>query len=151
MLKKKLFTNRYYLSVIAVAVNAFLVAFIFARSLQPADISQQESETALDFLSYIFPFELSDHIVRKLAHFVEFAFLGMVTTVTVFSFARKPLKGTFVTLFLCLATAVTDEMLQLNVSGRSSQVSDVILDFSGSFTGIVFATLIITIIYMRKG
>lgn len=150
-MNKRIFIDKkYYLNIIAVVVNILLVMFIFSRSLQPDYISAEESEDALNFLQYIFPFELNDHIVRKMAHFCEFGLLGVVTTLTLFSFCRKPFRGSFAKLFLCLLTAVFDEALQFNSAGRSPQVSDVILDFSGSFTGIFFTTLIILFFYIKQ-
>ena len=48
---------------------------------------------------------------------------------------------------------MTDEAIQLNVEGRSGQITDVLLDFSGFLTGasLIFAlTAFISLIRKRK-
>jgi VanZ family protein len=147
MLLNKLAKDKYYLCFISTLLNILIIVFIFSRSLKPAYESADESANTLNILSYIFPFDLSDHVVRKAAHFAEFMVLGCFTTITIFTYYRKPFKGIFITMFVCLATAVSDEALQIFSEGRSSQVSDVILDFSGSFTGLIVTSLLITLIY----
>lgn len=143
--------HQFVVTLILAIFNLLLIAFIFIHSLTPADISQEESGTVTDWLRYIFPFELNDHIVRKLAHFIEFSALGVVTNLTVFSYCRSVLGGVFFKLFVCLATAVCDEAIQLNVSGRSGQVSDILLDFSGCLFGMFITTITISIVlYMKR-
>ena len=50
-------------------------------------------------------------------------------------------------LFIVLIIAVSDEFYQMHVPGRSSLVSDVIIDFSGAIIGSLTSTLII---YFRR-
>lgn len=143
--------HQFVVTLILAIFNLLLIAFIFIHSLTPADISQEESGAVTDWLRYIFPFELNDHIVRKLAHFIEFSALGVVTNLTVFSYCRRVMGGVFFKLFVCLATAVCDEAIQLNVSGRSGQVSDILLDFSGCLFGMFITTITISIVlYMKR-
>lgn len=138
-------------AIILIIINLCVVAFIFMHSLTPATISAEESGTVTGWLDCIFPFQLSDYIVRKLAHFTEYSALGFVTSFTVYYFYKKPLGGLFVKLFVSLFTAVIDEAIQLNVEGRSGQVTDILLDFSGCINGILVSTLIIFIyIYYKK-
>lgn len=147
--KKNLYTKKHLFIILSVIFNVSLLVFIFSRSLTPAELSAEESGTVMDLINSIFPLELSDHAVRKLAHFTEFCALGIITTLTVHSFCKRPFNGIFAKLFLCLAAAVTDEALQINTVGRSAEVNDVILDFFGSFIGILLTTLIILLIRIR--
>lgn len=142
--------HQFVVTLILAIFNLLLIAFIFIHSLTPADISQEESGVVTDWLRYIFPFELNDHIVRKLAHFIEFSALGVVTNLTVFSYCRRAMGGVFFKLFVCLATAVCDEAIQLNVSGRSGQVSDIFLDFSGCLFGLFITMITISIVLYIK-
>ena len=148
----KKFKKEHIVSAILSIPNVAVIAFIFVHSLSPAVESAEESGEVLGLLNYIFPFELSQHIVRKLAHFVEFSGLGFITSLTVYSFTKKYFGGIFLKLFLCLATAVADESIQLCVEGRSGQITDVLLDFSGCIFGILLTLLIILIFNgIRKG
>lgn len=74
-----------------------------------------------------------DHNIRKLAHFLEFALLGVILCNVYAAFGVIHRTATGYILFLGLAVAVTDEYIQLHAPGRSALVTDVILDFSGVF------------------
>ena len=59
--------------------------------------------------------------------------------------------GVYFKLFVCLATAVCDEAIQLNIDGRSGQVSDIFLDFSGCLFGLILTSIVIGIVlYLKK-
>lgn len=137
-------------AIILIILTLCVVAFIFMHSLTPATLSAEESGAVTDWLSKLLPFQLTDHIVRKLAHFTEYSVLGFVTSFTVYSFFKKPTGGIFIKLFFTLFIAVIDETIQLNISGRSGQVTDVLLDFSGAVTGIIISTLLILIYLLYK-
>ncbi len=138
------------------ALLVFAALFIFSQSLPDKEASKEISvgvTTKLaPFLELIFGSgSVSDHVIRKAAHFTEFfgfgalaavcaalrakyasAKLGEAVPVKTQSFANAA--------FLSLTTALTDETIQL-FTGRGSQVADVWLDFSGAVCAIaaVFA------------
>lgn len=142
--------HQFIITLIFAILNILLIAFIFIHSLTPADISQEESGAVTDWLSYIFPFGLSENLVRKLAHFIEFSALGIITSLTVYSYCQKVIGGVYFKLFVCLATAVCDEAIQLNVRGRSGQVTDILLDFSGCLFGLLITTITTGIVLYIK-
>jgi len=95
---------------------------VFSQSAMPAPVSQAESGGLFYLLVQIFPF-LTEHLLRKLAHFAEFAILGILL--------GKSLKGPNAWMLLSgLLCALCDETIQLFVMGRSSHVGDVWVDFS---------------------
>ena len=58
------------------AIYAIYIVLIFANSLDPADVSSVKSGTVLQFLNHLLFADravLTEHIVRKLAHFTEYA------------------------------------------------------------------------------
>lgn len=134
--------------VIVFILTAGMIAFAFIHSSMAADLSSEESESVMGVLQYILNFlgfsaELTDHIVRKAAHFAEYTAIGMLLVSCAYSFSRtKPYRYYSQILFAGLATAVIDETIQLNVAGRSGQITDVLLDFSGVITGSVFMLLV---------
>ena len=151
MNENKSLKHQFKITLFFAILNLLLIAFIFIHSLTPADISQEESGAVTDWLSYVFPFELSENLVRKLAHFIEFSALGIITTLTVYSYCQKVMGGVYFKLFVCLATAVCDEAIQLNIDGRSGQVSDIFLDFSGCLVGLILTSIVIGIVlYLKK-
>lgn len=69
--------------VIIFILTAGMIAFAFIHSSMPADLSGEESESVMAALQYILDFlgfsaELTDHIVRKAAHFAEYTAIGML-------------------------------------------------------------------------
>lgn len=78
---------------------------------------------------------LTEHLVRKLAHFSEFALAGVLGHIC-FSQWRKEMRFCILcTLFAGLFIALCDETIQLFVPGRSGQIMDVWIDFSGYVAG----------------
>lgn len=113
---------------------ALWLLLIFSQSAMSAPVSQAESGGLLYLLVQIFPF-LTEHLLRKLAHFAEFAILGVLL--------GKSLRGTVTRMLLAgLLCAVCDETIQLFVVGRSSQVSDIWVDFSGILAAAAFLWMI---------
>ena len=141
-------------------MTAAMLVFAFVHSAMPAAVSAEESGGVLDFLLRLLPrlgisIELTDHIVRKLAHFTEFTLIGMLVTTCAYSFDRlRPYRYSVYVLFTGLAAAVTDETIQLFSEGRSGQVTDVLIDFSGVAIGMIMMMLCFTLyiqIRKRKG
>lgn len=75
--------------------------------------------------------------VRKSAHFIEFMILGIITSLLLKSFKIKNIYLIIISLLFCFIYACTDEIHQLFVIGRTSSFIDVLIDTSGSFTGIM--------------
>lgn len=75
----------------------------------------------------------TEHHIRKLAHFLEFALLGLLLCRSFSAFCVKNFTATGYILFLGLLAAVVDEYIQSFSPGRGSMVKDVLLDFSGVF------------------
>ena len=115
-----------------------LTVVIFVNSSLPATESGKISGFVAQFvaqLSQLLDIELKgdvEHTIRKLAHFLEFACLGLLWCKTFASFRVSNRTSTGYILLLCLLTAVTDEYIQLFSLGREGRVMDVLLDFSGA-------------------
>lgn len=115
-----------------------LTAVIFVNSSLPATESGKLSGFVAQFvaqLAQLLDITLKgdvEHTIRKLAHFLEFACLGLLWCKTFASFRVSNRTSTGYILLLCLLTAVTDEYIQLFSLGREGKVMDVLLDFSGA-------------------
>lgn len=89
--------------------------------------------------------------IRKTAHFSIYALLGACTHFG--TLANKKIshqKNVFISLLICLVYASSDEIHQLFISGRSGQVSDVLLDFTGSIFGTIIFLIALKIIQMIR-
>ena len=115
-----------------------LTVVIFVNSSLPATESGKLSGFVAQFvaqLSQLLDITLKgdvEHTIRKLAHFLEFACLGLLWCKTFASFRVSNRTSTGYILLLCLLTAVTDEYNQLFSLGSEGKVMDVLLDFSGA-------------------
>ena len=122
-------------------VLCLIVFFIWDNSLQNGGTSDGFS---LIFAKWIAPIANKlgfygniwalNRIIRKLAHLTEFTILGGVLYVVVRRYIEY---GTVVkTIVVGIVIASLDEFIQLFSLGRSSQLSDVLIDTVGIIIGI---------------
>ena len=76
--------------------------------------------------------------LRKIAHFVLYTLLGAFTMASVFNtkIKKTAIKG-LISAAIGLAYSISDEIHQLFVEGRSGEIRDVLIDFSGVASGIL--------------
>ena len=84
--------------------------------------------------------------VRKIGHFGEYGLLGLLVTGFLLTFAGiRNLKKRYIYFYAtlwCMLYALTDEMHQLFVKGRSAKIGDVFVDMFG---GLVAAVILVAI------
>ncbi|MDO4363669.1 MAG: VanZ family protein, partial [Clostridia bacterium] len=103
---------------------------IFYFSSRPATQSAGQSSAVTLFLQKLFRTEaITDHTVRKTAHFTEFAALGFFTNSAVYFTKQK--RNLPLGITIGSAYAATDEIHQIFVDGRSCQFTDWALDTLG--------------------
>lgn len=117
------------------------VGFVFGNSLTPAVESSVQSMSVLELVTGVLSAAglgnvgVTEHLIRKMAHFGEYTVLGMLL-VQWLSLYRLPrvtrwqLHG-----MMGFLIPFVDETLQLFTEGRSGQISDVWLDCSGVLFG----------------
>lgn len=133
-------------TIVLAALIALTLAFIWAHSMRSIPASRAES---LGVLARVRPFleffvgkgNATDHLVRKLAHFLEFGALGAEFVILIAARKRETWKHIVICLFFGLAAAAADETIQIFYH-RGSQVRDVLLDFAGCCAGMLFAGLL---------
>lgn len=81
-------------------------------------------------------------LVRKTAHFTEYFILSGLLTATHGAFTNKEYNYSFI-LLMGVMTALSDEFLQGFIEGRSSEVRDVLIDFSGVIAFLIVFKLFI--------
>ncbi len=81
-------------------------------------------------------------LVRKAAHFTEYAILGFFTYKAVSCDVTNRKKAMIISQMICSGYAITDEIHQTFVPGREGRVFDVVIDSFGSMTGILIAAFI---------
>lgn len=119
------------------------VAFMWGHSLANGDASSLESSHAvavlrpiLNALGIVDQHSMT-YAVRKAAHFCEYAVMGMLLWQNGRVRGMDAVRGSGWWAALALAVPVCDEFIQSFVPGRSSMVSDVVLDFCGACCGLL--------------
>jgi VanZ family protein len=130
-------------------------AVIFRNSIQDAELSSIESGSLLESLGALLravhiDIAITDHLIRKTAHFVEYFILGAVLSGTAYAYALT-LRGMFAgALPVGLAVAVCDELIQTTAPGRSCEITDMALDFSAVVTAAAIMSIILAIYRRHK-
>lgn len=131
-----------------------MVAIFFFSSMQGNESSAMSGRVAEWLTRVIYPdfsamsaeqkkgaLQLMGYVVRKCAHFTEYALLGasLVLLLSTFSFKYR----SWIALLLTALYAVSDEWHQGFVEGRAPMARDVLIDTAGAAFGIIVVMLLI--------
>ena len=130
---------------LCVTLLVLLLTFIWGNSLLPGEDSGALSGLVGQVLGTLLPFldfstQIGGFILRKFAHFSEFAALGMVLT-WLFGMTQHNKCLLFALPVLCgTSAACIDETIQIFSPDRHASLVDVSIDSTGVLTG----TLVLT-------
>lgn len=127
-------------------ITVLIMAFIFLQSALPADLSKEESnlivQALIEFL-HVDPKVLS-FAVRKCAHFTEYLLLGLSLFATVREYDPVRLerneqwqRTALLSWGIGALYALTDEVHQAFVPGRSCEFRDMLIDSCGVAAGVL--------------
>ena len=117
------------------------IAFIWGHSLVQGPQSTAESGLVVSLLRPLFEGvgivdpDLMSFIVRKVAHFSEYAVLGVLARGLVTSLREEGIAPRLPVTVVAALVPVADECLQLFVPGRSGRLQDVLIDLCGMLFG----------------
>ena len=126
-----------------------LVIFMFSH--QPATESNELSSgitiIITDIVEKVAPDNTFDQvnlnlIVRKCAHFAVYFILGILVANALISNDIARHRVVLLALLICVTYAISDEIHQLFLPGRSGQVRDVFIDSTGGLVGILLMKVI---------
>ena len=124
------------LSVLFWILSAICMGVIFWFSSKTAAESTGQSNVFVEWLENLFgKNEIWVFIVRKSAHCLEFTGLGLLVSAAVFFTKGK--TNAIISLAIASAYAVTDEIHQIFVEGRSCELRDWVIDTVGALLGII--------------
>lgn len=133
------------LSILFWALSVICMGVIFYFSSRTSTESSMQSDSILLWITKIFGENaVTDFIVRKTAHCLEYTGLCLLL-----NFAWMFTKGKYQRLLSILCTslyAVTDEVHQLFVEGRSCELRDWGIDTFGAVLGAIGFTILMAII-----
>lgn len=149
---------------ILIIITLMMCTLIFSLSADTADESSAKSDPIADSLmiGILENFKLTDEqiatisntaisFIRKTAHFAEYALLGSLLSAVCTSFYKSKAFTLIISQFCGTLYAVSDEIHQYFVPGRSCQLKDMLIDSCGVLFGILFLFLVIYLYFkIRK-
>lgn len=126
---------------ISILLVILWMIFIFIMSSFNSTESSNQSNFIINIIINIFNInttEILSLIIRKLAHFTEYFILGLLT----YNMINHCNKKTYISIIVCILYAISDELHQLLVPGRSCQILDITIDSIGSILGIYLLSFI---------
>lgn len=144
------------LSLILAVCILLWIGFIFGNSADGAEESGNKSSHVQEVINNTaqnmgIPVEVSEHSVRKSAHFTEYAVLSLLlclfaVLVPVSGSSGKLTLARCFSVFLCpffvMPVAALDETLQKFSEGRGCRFTDVLIDTAGALCAAVLFCLI---------
>ena len=140
------------------ALCVLWMGVIFSMSAQPAAVSDVQSEQVaglmqrlialLNLSSFSIPPETLHVLIRKIAHFGEYAVLSLLYRRALCLSGAK--HATLTAVFLSACYAATDELHQGFVDGRSPQMLDVAIDTLGACAGAWFHQIMQVLVSRKK-
>ncbi|MCL2255017.1 MAG: VanZ family protein [Lachnospiraceae bacterium] len=153
-IRKKKQTATVIIIIILITVYAHALNF----SAKPAEISVQQSvsvsENVITIFERIFGLTITlsenqfadfEKAIRKTAHFLEYALIGLLLYLIPLIWNQKSIKTAALSFLIVVFLAAIDETLQLFIPGRAGLITDVVIDSFGCLTGM----LIIKFIYEK--
>lgn len=134
--------------VLVICLTLISISVIYMFSSQEGYVSYEISGKVLYHIEKI-GINISENMIRKIAHILIYFFLGVTTTTLTLTiiFKGKFLRyicGYIVSLLFCFICAILDELNQFYLDGRSGKFSDVKYDAIGFIIGasIVFVLIL---------
>ena len=128
----------------------FWMAIIFKLSAQPGEQSNLLSTKVTTLIVSLAKLFIPDvdvltlnHLIRKCAHFLAYLVLGIIVLFAMRRIGLMGKQGIGFTLLLCISYAITDELHQAFVPGRTPKLLDVLIDSSGASLGISIYVLFV--------
>ena len=126
------------------------IAFIFRNSLETGAQSSMRSQELMallnELLGKVHLGPLSEHTIRKLAHFAEFTMEGFLLMLCLRVYTSHFVRHMSWPLLGGMTTALTDETIQRFIPNRTSAVTDVWIDMAGVVCGLFVALIILLIV-----
>jgi VanZ family protein len=96
-------------------------------------------------------FDMAHQVIRGTAHLIEFAVLGVLSYLFFDEISgSRAFRSEVVSFVFCVLYAISDEIHQYFVPGRSADLNDILIDAAGAGLGIVVTWTILRYLRRRK-
>jgi len=136
-------------TILKVLLCIICLGIIFYNGTRPGEISQRSSRGFIKAVSEFMNIPIAtldkanikfndvNFYVRKDAHFFQYLILSVLMCSAVKQLKLYKWSELFLLLFLLLLFPVADEFIQKFIPGRTSNILDVAIDFSGGILGML--------------
>ncbi len=141
-------------------IYILLILFCFFNSLQSANASSEMSGGITNYIVIFIKkillngnldYNIIHKLVRKvIGHYLYHVIVGVVGIIVYLLFLNNNRKAFIVAIMISLLLSIISELLQLFVEGRSFGVIDILINYSGFLTGIVFFEIVYKIKKQKK-
>ena len=148
--------------VLAVAINGYIIMHSCLDAIESTKASQGVVEVAEEVVNTVKPNTVTEEnydsfatFIRKaFGHFGLFAISGLLTSLALYLSLSpynwsKHYMNVMFSLVFGLFMGILTKMIQLSVPGRSGEITDVLIDFSGYLLGTLLMGLILFLV-IRK-
>ena len=154
-----------FFTVLALAINAYIIYHSCLNGAQSSQASQGVVEVSEEVVNTVRPGTVTPEnynafatfIRKSLGHFGLFVVSGIFSSLSIYYIFKdfkwiKHFLNTIFALSFGLISAMTTEIIQLNVPDRSGEFTDVLIDYGGYLLGafLVGLVLFLVIRHQRK-
>ena len=125
-----------YRIVLAYVIVAMWMVLIFLLSHQDSTVSSGQSGAILQTIQDTFHIQVPEVFIRKNAHFFLYCILGCLVYSAMRLHQWRPRTAAIVSSIVVVLYAISDEIHQLFVPGRSGEMRDVLIDSIAGLIGI---------------
>lgn len=150
-------TKRKLCFIINLILSLAIMTVIFLFSTESGDTSADRStslkETLLSFLDPVLPdliYNFIDEHIRQLAHFTLYFLLGITVSMATKCVIIHPIFSYITSFVICFVYALSDELHQYFVPGRSCRIIDIGIDSLGAILSISLHLFIVLIIKYKE-
>jgi len=149
--------------VLAVAINAYIIMHSCLDAVASTEQSQGVVQVSEDVVNTVAPGTITPEnhdsfasFIRKaFGHFGLFVVSGLLSPTALYLLINpfkwsKHYLNVIIGLSFGLLIAITTEVIQLSIPGRSGEFTDVLIDFSGYLLGALIIGLILFLILRKK-
>ena len=127
--------------IVSISLVIIWMTVIFIMSSFNSGDSSNQSDFIVNIIVSIFNInniDIISIIIRKTAHYTEYLILGILVS----NMLKYYNKKSYISIIICILYAISDEVHQLYVPGRSCQILDMFIDTIGSSTGIIIYNIL---------
>lgn len=145
MSNKRILTNKLLPWTLVILWMALIFLFSHQPATKSSELSSSITEKIINIIEVVAPSSDNrpshidlDHLLRKGAHFIIYLILGILVSNSIMK-SNVVIKRNCIllALLICILYAISDEVHQLFIPGRSGEIKDVLIDSIGALVGIL--------------